>query len=152
MLIKHGRESFPIEHGLYEILHLWRRSKEVVAGKKTEFEPLVQKRVMILGNFCLEPQACMSSMCSSISTSTTTTLTATRIVIRDATSRAPTRQLLAPDAGVRHSYSLTPESTNPMFYSNRNNMMMDFSKGIATEVRILLAEIGKLRDERRQLQ
>jgi len=31
-------------------------------------------------------------------------------------------------------------------------MMMDFSKGIATEVRILLAEIGKLRDERRQLQ
>jgi hypothetical protein len=31
-------------------------------------------------------------------------------------------------------------------------MMMDFTKGIATEVRILLAEIGKLRDERRQLQ
>ncbi|KAF9541305.1 hypothetical protein CPC08DRAFT_717165, partial [Agrocybe pediades] len=29
---------------------------------------------------------------------------------------------------------------------------MDFTKGIATEVRILLAEIGKLRDERRQLQ
>jgi hypothetical protein len=35
--------------------------------------------------------------------------------------------------------------------SNRN-MMMDFTKGIASEVRILLAEIGKLRDERRQLQ
>ncbi|KAF8965771.1 hypothetical protein BDZ97DRAFT_755056 [Flammula alnicola] len=29
---------------------------------------------------------------------------------------------------------------------------MDFTKGIATEVRYLLAEIGKLRDERRQLQ
>ncbi|KJA21354.1 hypothetical protein HYPSUDRAFT_42227 [Hypholoma sublateritium FD-334 SS-4] len=29
---------------------------------------------------------------------------------------------------------------------------MDFTKGIATEVRILLQEIGKLRDERRQLQ
>lgn len=29
---------------------------------------------------------------------------------------------------------------------------MDFTKGIATEVRFLLQEIGKLRDERRQLQ
>ncbi|KAJ3483801.1 hypothetical protein NLJ89_g12032 [Agrocybe chaxingu] len=32
------------------------------------------------------------------------------------------------------------------------NISMDFTKGIATEVRYLLAEIGKLRDERRQLQ
>ena len=31
-------------------------------------------------------------------------------------------------------------------------MMNDFTKGIAAEVRILLNEIGKLRDERRQLQ
>lgn len=29
---------------------------------------------------------------------------------------------------------------------------MDFTKGIATEVRFLLQEIGRLRDERRQLQ
>jgi len=36
--------------------------------------------------------------------------------------------------------------------SRNRNMMMDFTKGIATEVRVLLAEIGKLRDERRQLQ
>lgn len=28
----------------------------------------------------------------------------------------------------------------------------DFSKALASEVRILLAEVGKLRDERRQLQ
>ncbi|PPR01066.1 hypothetical protein CVT26_016013 [Gymnopilus dilepis] len=35
---------------------------------------------------------------------------------------------------------------------NNRNITMDFTKGIAAEVRVLLAEIGKLRDERRQLQ
>ncbi|KAF5328404.1 hypothetical protein D9619_013254 [Psilocybe cf. subviscida] len=40
---------------------------------------------------------------------------------------------------------------SPQMQSNRN-ITMDFTKGIATEVRYLLAEIGKLRDERRQLQ
>ncbi|PPQ79007.1 hypothetical protein CVT25_002316 [Psilocybe cyanescens] len=32
------------------------------------------------------------------------------------------------------------------------NVSMEFTKSIAAEVRVLLAEIGKLRDERRQLQ
>jgi len=35
-------------------------------------------------------------------------------------------------------------------YSTR--YLNDFSKALASEVRILLAEVGKLRDERRQLQ
>ncbi|KAF9462191.1 hypothetical protein BDZ94DRAFT_1261734 [Collybia nuda] len=39
-----------------------------------------------------------------------------------------------------------PQSPTPPKYLN------DFSKALAGEVRILLAEVGKLRDERRQLQ
>ncbi|KIY53904.1 hypothetical protein FISHEDRAFT_68471 [Fistulina hepatica ATCC 64428] len=39
-----------------------------------------------------------------------------------------------------------PNGGNPPKYIN------DFSKALANEVRILLAEVGKLRDERRQLQ
>lgn len=37
-------------------------------------------------------------------------------------------------------------------WSCRDRYLNDFSKALASEVRILLAEVGKLRDERRQLQ
>ena len=41
--------------------------------------------------------------------------------------------------------------TKNVFFSNRNTVN-DFTKGMAQEVRYLLSEIGKLRDQRRQLQ
>ncbi|KAF9476100.1 hypothetical protein BDN70DRAFT_882877 [Pholiota conissans] len=44
--------------------------------------------------------------------------------------------------------SFSPQMSN----MGSRNITMDFTKGIATEVRYLLQEIGKLRDERRQLQ
>ncbi|KDR66468.1 hypothetical protein GALMADRAFT_259258 [Galerina marginata CBS 339.88] len=51
---------------------------------------------------------------------------------------------------------MAPQGPPPTGYSpqlpNNRNVTMDFTKGIAAEVRVLLAEIGKLRDERRQLQ
>ncbi|KAF8889726.1 hypothetical protein CPB84DRAFT_1963975 [Gymnopilus junonius] len=52
---------------------------------------------------------------------------------------------MAPQGPPQPNYS-------PQLSNNRTNITMDFTKGIAAEVRILLAEIGKLRDERRQLQ
>ncbi|KAJ7594233.1 hypothetical protein C8J56DRAFT_1012544 [Mycena floridula] len=45
-------------------------------------------------------------------------------------------------------------SNNPSKHANANppKYINDFSKALASEVRILLAEVGKLRDERRALQ
>ncbi|KAF5350503.1 hypothetical protein D9756_008498 [Leucocoprinus leucothites] len=40
----------------------------------------------------------------------------------------------------------------PGFPGQNNKYVNDFTKALASEVRILLAEVGKLRDERRQLQ